>query len=145
MVGLTSYIEVVFAVAKDSDVCKDEDEEMEFDDDPTHISVVAMVLGGGEDAVLPFVGYVNVTLLNQLEDNNHMSKSFTFDSGDGDVKWVSHFVGHSELCFNRVRSTQYLVNDTLSFRVTVTQTVPDSTSTPAATDPMPTQAATCTN
>ena len=74
----------------------------------------------------PFVGKVTLTLLNQLKDNNHHTKILDIKSTD-DIKaesnrdtWGYHqFVPHSELAHDPVKNTQYLMDDTLYFRVSV--------------------------
>ena len=91
----------------------------------THVSVYMNVLGGEHDSKLhwPFLGSLTFTLLNQLEDNNHHSKTVTITSDDrqpvrGDEGYAD-FISHSELGYNPVRNTQYLKDDTLYFRVEV--------------------------
>lgn len=95
--------------------CDSEQDEdiMEFEDEPTHVSVVAMIIEGENDSNLkwPFVGCVTITLLNQLENKNHVRKSVTFTSKDnGNMKWISNFISHSELVHDSVKNTQYLKN-----------------------------------
>ena len=91
----------------------------------THVSVSAKLLEGAYDAILswPFMGTVTFTILNQLEDDNHHSKTFTYETkykyNVGSIKGKSQFISHSALSHDPVKNTQYLKNDTLYFRVTV--------------------------
>ena len=92
----------------------------------THVSVCAMLLEGAYDASLswPFMGTVTFTLLNQLADDNQHSKTLEFTTRHnvnvGDNWGYPQFISHSALCHDPVKNTQYLKNDTLYFRVTVT-------------------------
>ena len=87
----------------------------------THVSVFAKLLEGAYDASLswPFMGTVTFMLLNQLEDDNHHSRTFDFttrhDANVGSSWGYLQFISHSALSKN----TQYRKNDTLYFRVTV--------------------------
>ena len=50
------------------------------DGEGTHVSVYTLILEGKHDARLikwPFIGEVNLTLLNQLEDESHHIKTVT--------------------------------------------------------------------
>ena len=74
----------------------------------------------------PIVGKVTLTLLNQLEDNNHHTMIFDIKSTDNikaeswrDSWGYLQFVPHSELAHDPVKNTQYLKDDTLYFRVSV--------------------------
>ena len=81
----------------------------------------AHILEGAYDAVLkrPFRGKVRIELLNQLEDNNHGMCTYHFT--DDHVRGVVALplIVHGSLCHNSARNTQYLVDDTLYFRVSV--------------------------
>ena len=92
----------------------------------THLSVFAYLMKGDNDDSLtwPFNGTVTVALLNQLEDKNHHTKRTTFPANSSSSKRVTDrergdgygyhmFIAHSDLQEN------YLVNDTLFFRVSV--------------------------
>ena len=91
----------------------------------THISLYVYILRGIHDKELnwPFVGKVNIQMLNQLEDKNHHEKSMSIteemnimaEKGKGYRK----FVPHSQLGHDLVKNTQYLKDDTLYFRVSV--------------------------
>ena len=92
----------------------------------THVSVYVYLLKGDNDDKLswPFVGEVTITLLNQLEDKNHFSKTVNIlaedkmKAGIYDVDY-SKFIRHSKLGYNTNKNTQYLKDDTLYFRVFV--------------------------
>ncbi len=92
----------------------------------THVSVSAMLLEGSCDASLswPFFGTVTFTLLNQLSDENHHSKTLEYDKNSKfgyayDTCGYFKFISHSALSHDPVNNTQYLKNDTLYFRVSV--------------------------
>ena len=83
------------------------------------------ILKGRYDNVLkwPFVGNVSIKLLNQLEDKNHYI-CMTRATENGDITNTDMPTGvvrlyHHELAFDRNENTQYLVDDTLYFRVSV--------------------------
>ena len=88
----------------------------------THMSVFALLRKGKYDTChkWPFIGEILVTLLNQLEDKNHISKtiSITF-TNFGSTRGFSKFIAHSKLAHDKVKNTQYLKDDTLYFRVSV--------------------------
>ncbi len=91
----------------------------------THVSVYARLLEGSYDASLswPFVGTVIFTLLNQLSDENHHTKTLEFKKTNnrniGDEKGYPRFISQSALSHDPEKNTQYLKNDTLYFRVSV--------------------------
>ena len=95
----------------------------------THVSVFAPILKGKHDAELswPLVGKVTVSLLNQLEDDNHRKLMVTLVTennamacGPTGPAWgFPKFILHSELAHDPVKNTQYLKDDTLYFRVSV--------------------------
>ena len=94
----------------------------------THVSVYVELLKGSNDQKLqwPFQGTVTVELLNQLADDDHYSRIISFDLGDnvrvgiayGHPDFIPHWP-HSNLFHDFARNAQYLVDDTLYFRVTV--------------------------
>ncbi len=100
----------------------------------THVSVYAKLLEGSYDASLswPFVGSVTFTLLNQLSDENHHTMTVEFktinnfktivNSHVGQSLGYNKFILQSALAHNPVKNTQYLMNDTLYFRVSVKET-----------------------
>ena len=72
-----------------------------------------------------------ITLLNQLEDNNHYTENLPFDDNTSEKSscrkyklddangWGCHkFTSHSSLGFNQDCNTKYLHDDTVYFRVT---------------------------
>ena len=91
----------------------------------THVSIYAPILTGNYDAWVkwPLCGSITFTLLNQLEDANHHSKRLMLsredDSRVGDSWGYPNFIPHSELDYDPVRRTQYLMDDALYFRVEV--------------------------
>jgi TNF receptor-associated factor 4 len=92
----------------------------------THMTVSVPLLEGEHDAELkwPFIGVVTVTLLNQLEDKNHCTRTLTLDAADnarvdGTTWGLAQFIPHSALAHDPVKNTQYLKDDTLYFRVSV--------------------------
>ena len=91
----------------------------------THVSVYTVLIEGCYDNQLhwPFLGTVTVELLNQLGDYNHHRVAIVHDASDnirvGNNKSNSNFLLHSSLGHNPATNTQYLLNDTLYFRVSV--------------------------
>ena len=91
----------------------------------THVSVYVNLLNGSNDLKLqwPFLGTVTVELLNQLADDDHHSVTIPFDLKDntrvGSGFGYTGFIPHSNLFHDLARNTQFLVDDTLYFRVTV--------------------------
>ena len=93
--------------------------------DDTHVSVYINILEGKHDAKLkwPFVGNVTIEILNHLNDNNHfiriipIKQKYNLLVGSG--RGYSDFIPHSKLAHDPVKSTQYLKDDTLYFRVSV--------------------------
>ena len=95
------------------------------DGEDTHVSIFTKLLAGQYDGLLhwPFVGTVTYELLNQLEDDKHHSIINTFppnkDIQVGSTRGFPKFLPHSSLGHDPATSTQYLLDDTLYFRVTV--------------------------
>ena len=91
----------------------------------THVSVFTELLEGCYDNQLhwPFLGTVTYELLNQLGDDNHHRMVSTFITYDdmivGSSRGCPKFIPHSSLGHNPATNTQYLLNDTLYFRVSV--------------------------
>ena len=91
----------------------------------THVSVFTKVLEGRYDNQLhwPFLGTVTSELLNQLGDDNHHKKDITYKAGDnmrvGSDRGEYQFLPHSSLDHDPATNTQYLLDDTLYFRVSV--------------------------
>ena len=99
----------------------------------THVSVHVYLMKGKNDDHLPwpFTGTVTSELLNQLEDNNHSTKSVTFPSERMASQQVvnqeraehgygcSYYISHSDLGYNEAKNCQYLKDDCLYFRITI--------------------------
>ena len=99
----------------------------------THISCFINVMPGENDEMLewPFEGRFTIELLNQREDKNHRSAEIIFDATteekfggrktkqDGNRYGIPLFIPHTDLGLNSSTNTQYLMNDTLYFRVSV--------------------------
>lgn len=89
-----------------------------------HLSVSAILQEGEYNAELnwPFVGTITITLLNQLEDENHFSAKIDVAKehciGVGEEISCT-FICYSELAYDPVKKTQYLKDDSLFFRVSV--------------------------
>ncbi len=91
----------------------------------THVSVVTEISEGRYDNQLswPFKGSVTYQLLNQLADDTHHHAVNVFtDTSDmqvGSCRGYQQFFPHSSLCPGPATNTQYLLDDTLYFRVSV--------------------------
>ncbi len=99
----------------------------------THVSVWVILMRGDYDDQLefPFKGTVTYELLNQLEDSNHHSASYTFEGTEDSSKrvidreksiyanGVRDFIPHENLGHNITENCQYLKDDCLVFRVSV--------------------------
>ena len=91
----------------------------------THVSVCTTILEGRYDNQLhwPFLGIVTVELLNQLGDDNHHRMDNNFIASNnmrvGSIRGHSKFLPHSSLGHNPATNSQYLLDDTLYFRVSV--------------------------
>ena len=94
----------------------------------THLTCAINLMPGEYDNTLewPFQGEVTVELLNQLKDKNHYKRVIYFDNQSNNRKkedsigWGHHnFIPHTDLGLNSSTNTQYLMNDTLYFRVSV--------------------------
>lgn len=88
----------------------------------THLSLFIHFVEGDHDKTLnwPFVGSITVTVLNQVEDDNHFSRSINCTAGEnlrvGRNRGFTKFIPHTEI---QDPCTHYLKNDTLYFRVSV--------------------------
>lgn len=88
-----------------------------------YASIYARILQGDYDSELtwPFAGKITITLLNQLVDESHYtrSKNLTIHlrDRDGFTQGCSKFILHSKLGPDPVKNTQYLMNDSLHFRI----------------------------
>ena len=99
----------------------------------SHISCSVNLMPGEYDDILewPFQGEVTVELLNQLEDKNHYKQAIHFNDKTPDEYkckkkkedtngWgFPQFIPHTDLGLNSSTNTQYLMNDTLYFKVIV--------------------------
>ena len=91
----------------------------------THVSVFSELLVGRYDDQLhwPFLGTVTFELLNQLADDKHHSRAVTYgvdaDMHVGSSKGFPKFLPHSSLSHDPATNTQYLLDNTLYFRVSV--------------------------
>ena len=101
-------------------------------DDGTQVSVFAFLMKGDNDDYLswPFTGAVSIELLNQLEDKNHHKKTITFladdeasqrvVNGERGIGWGLHwFISHTDLYHQPAINRRYLMDNSLTFRVTV--------------------------
>ena len=102
----------------------------------THVSVFARMLRGKNDDTLPwpFTGKVHVTLLNQLADRYHYTRTTFFPKGNDICGRVVNderapigygqpkFISHSQL--TATRNCQYLKDDCLYFRIKVQASQP---------------------
>ena len=99
----------------------------------THVSVWVYLMKGEYDGQLefPFKGTITIELLNQLDDNNHHSKSFTHDGTldtservmysdkSSTAQGIPDFIPYKDLSYNVIKNCQYLKDDCLVFRVSV--------------------------
>ncbi len=91
----------------------------------THLSLFTELLQNSQDHQLqwPFHGTVTFELLNQLADDKHSKKTVKFCTIDdmqiGSIKNIPKFFPHSSLGHSPATNTQYLLDDTLYFRVSV--------------------------
>ena len=92
----------------------------------THVSAYVSILKEKHDDTLkwPFTGTYCIELLNQLEDKNHHTRTTNITSTHKLIvgsDWGYHkFIPHSKLSHDPFNNTQYLKDDTLYFRLTVT-------------------------
>ena len=101
--------------------------------DATHVSMYICLIRGDNDDNLkwPFKGTIKVSLLNQLEDGQHYTKEpWSSDDnisvysngrvteGERAAGWgYSDFISHQALNYHGDKNCQYLMDDTLYFRV----------------------------
>ena len=114
-------------------LCLDAIGDGDGDGEGTHVSCFVNLKPGKYDDILewPFQGEVTVELLNQLEDENHYKRVITFndktlddcknrkEEEDYTVWGLPQFIPHTNLGLNSSTNTQYLMNDSLYFRVSV--------------------------
>ena len=107
-------------------ICLRVDANGNGDGKQTHVSVFVEILEGKHDNTLkwPFTGTYVFEILNQLEDKNHHTKTLNITSTHklsvGSDWGYPKFISHSKLSHNPSNNTQYLKDDTLYFRLTVT-------------------------
>ena len=95
-----------------------------------HVGVYFKLMPGPNDDTLqfPMRGDFTITLLNQIEDRNHIDQKLNTSEKSDEVFNRKHkkdstgfgypeFIRHSSLPFNPVTNTQYLKDSTLYFRV----------------------------
>ena len=98
----------------------------------THVSVYTCLVQGRNDDSLPwpFTGEVTITLLNQLEDENHHTRTISFpqynvasmrvvDDDRGSAIGHSKFISKDKLDYDAANDCQYLKDDCLYFRIEV--------------------------
>ena len=91
----------------------------------THVSVFTELVQGHYDDQLhwPFLGTVTYEVLKKLTDDEHHSRVAKYDADDdmqvGSSVGVNKFLPHSSLSHDPATNTQYLLDDTLYFRVSV--------------------------
>lgn len=91
----------------------------------TCVSVYMEVVQGKFDEQLswPVVGKVYITLLNQLEDRGHHCRTMNIRAEEnthvGNTWGYYEFIPHSELICEHYSYAQYLLDDTLYFRISV--------------------------
>ena len=89
----------------------------------TLVSVFVKLLKGCYDDQLhwPFLGTITYELLNQLADDKHHNREVIHnDANDMQVlRGYDKFLPHSSLSHDQATNTQYLLDDTLYFRVSV--------------------------
>jgi TNF receptor-associated factor 4 len=85
------------------------------------MSVGITVLKGKYDGLLkwPFVGNVSLTILNQLQDEDHLNVIISFSDLHAGESKGCFGISHAALSYDPDEGTQYLKDDTLYFRISV--------------------------
>ena len=95
----------------------------------THVTVYVRLIAGDNDSQLqwPFVGDINIMLLNLREDKGHFRKTFPINPSSEFIRilegvtgkgWgYQQFISHSSLAYDPASNTEYLCNDSLRLRV----------------------------
>jgi len=114
-------------------MCVRVDANRSGDNADTYVSVYAYLMKGRNDDHLPwpFTGEITITLLNQLEDENHHSRTISFppdieasrrvvrsERSQKGYGW-SKFISHDKVDFDATLNCQYLKDDCLYFRIEV--------------------------
>ena len=98
----------------------------------TCVSIFATLMQGEHDQHLqwPFTGEFIIELLNWREDKGHDKRTLPIDSSDGYVRVTQgtygasvgyhEFISHSSLPYNSTTNTEYLQDESLRLRVSVT-------------------------
>ena len=99
----------------------------------THVSIFATLMRGEHDQHLqwPFTGDIIIELLNWRGDKGHHNMTLSIDSSSGFVRVTQgtygnlvgfyQFISHSSLPYNPTTNTEYLQDDCLRLRVSVTK------------------------
>ena len=100
----------------------------------THVSIGAIIMRGEHDQHLqwPFIGDIEFELLNWKEDRKHHKETLTIDINSGCIQvtdrmygsfnGIPQFVSHSSLLYNSATNTEYMQNNCLRLRASVTFT-----------------------
>ena len=114
-------------------MCLNVDANGDGDGKGTHVSVFACLMRGEFDDHLkwPFQGRVTVAMLNQLEDNDHTTKTIGF-TRTTDIEVIGRvtdgerapsgwgyptFIAHANLTYTTAKNCQYLKYDCLQFQI----------------------------
>ena len=98
----------------------------------THLSVFVYLMRGeyDDDLLWPFRGDIKFQLCHRRKDTGHIEYTLDYDDDVNDVAervtegdrahngWGSDIIPHTALCYDVSKNTDYLVNDSLKFRVT---------------------------
>ena len=98
----------------------------------THVSVFVNLMRGeyDDDLLWPFRGDIKFQLCNCREDMGHIKHRLDFDGAGvaaervtegeraDDAGWGGDIIPHTALCYDTSKNTEFLVNDSLKFRVT---------------------------
>ena len=99
--------------------------------DETQVSVFVYLMRGeyDDDLLWPFRGDITLQLCNRREDAGHIKHTVVFDDDDDATERVTEgeqagyglgddIIPHTALCYDASKNTEFLVNDSLKFRVT---------------------------
>ena len=114
----------------------------------THVSFYVILMEGKYDDQLqwPFIGNIVIELLNWRENRKHHKVNIAMKEKNGLVRviqgeyglpWGCHqFISHSSLSYNSTTNTEYLQDDCLRFRVSMTKCLHDiNICTPSSSRP----------